>query len=103
VLDDDGAWRAGTAGDGEAAGVLALSEFQHGAPRLFGGNLHQRHDDFDLAIDVVGHALSRKHGVLERRRIAPYPAPAVLRIPHIRHVAPSVPFAGFWVLGLNYQ
>jgi len=92
VLDDDGARRAGAAGDGEAAGVLALTHFQDGAPRLFGGNLHQRHDDIDLAVDLIGQALGGKNSVLDGRRIAPDPAPAVLGIPYIRHVAPSAPF-----------
>jgi hypothetical protein len=47
--------------------------------------------------------LGRQHRVFKRRRIAPHPAPAILGIPHIRHVAPSAPLSGFglWTLIIN--
>ena len=53
ALDHDGTRRTGAAGDGEATGLLALTHFQHRAPRRFGGHFHQRHDDLDLGVAIV--------------------------------------------------
>jgi len=89
VLDDDRARRANAAGDGKAGRLLALTHFQNGRAGDFGGDVHQRHDDLDLAVDVIGHALRGQNRVLDGRQIAPDPTPAVLRFPNFAHVAPA--------------
>jgi hypothetical protein len=68
--------------------LLAWSHAQDGAPRLFGGNLHQGRDDLDLLAWLIGEPLRRQHGVLHRRRVAPYAAPTVLRVPYFAHLTP---------------
>ena len=89
MLDDDRARRADAAGNGKAGRLLALTHFQNGRASDFGGNVHQRHDDLDLAVDVIGHALRGQNRVLDGRRIAPDPAAAVLSFPNFAHIAPA--------------
>ena len=85
----------------QAADVLALTHAQHGAARLFDGDLHQRRDDLDLPAELVGQALRRQHRLFDCRRVAPHPAPAIFRVPYVAHVAPI--FLLFAALSSDYQ
>ena len=90
------------AGDGDAVDVLALPHAQHGAPRLVGGDLHQRRHDLDLLAEFVGQPLRRQHRLFDCRRVAPYPAPAVLCVPYVAHWH-LVVFALSWRYVLAYK
>ena len=110
ALDDDGTLRSGAAGNGQLAGVLARRVPQHGAARIFGRDRHQRHDDLDLTVDVLSQALRRDDRVVERRRVSPHAAAAVLRIPYVAHSLSSAwhghsarIFAFQFILSLIYR
>src|SRR6202045_815951 len=96
ALDNDGARRAGAAGDGETVDVLALAQAQHGAAGLVAGDIHQRRHDLDLLVELIGQALGGLHRFFDSRRVAPHTAPAILRVPYVAHVPP-------FVIGLAYD
>ena len=48
------------------------------------------HDNFDLSVDIVAQPLGCQDGILHGRRIAPHPAPAILRVPYFAHFAPRL-------------
>jgi uncharacterized membrane protein YeaQ/YmgE (transglycosylase-associated protein family) len=83
AFDDD---RARAARNGQKA--VGPPRFQNGLPRLFRCYGHQCGDDLDLAFKILGETLRSQNRIVECRRIAPYPAQAVLCFPYLAHVTP---------------
>jgi hypothetical protein len=86
AFDDDRARDPAAARNGQQA--VGPPRFQNGPPRLFRCDGHQCDDDLDLAFKILGETLRSQNRIVECRRIAPYPAQAVLRFPYLAHVTP---------------
>jgi uncharacterized membrane protein YeaQ/YmgE (transglycosylase-associated protein family) len=86
AFDDDRARDPAAARNGQQA--VGPPRFQNGSPRLLRCYGHQCGDDLDLAFKILGETLRSQNRIIERRRIAPYPAQAVLCFPYLAHVTP---------------